>query len=567
MKKITPCNQKSLKAKLMALLLCCLSIQAFSQVGTLCNNPIVIASLPYTTTDNTANYADNYDPDTDFWLPINGVEDEYANYYHGGNDVIYSYTPAVNTTINISIPNSVGWSGVFVYSSCSNIGVEAIGGDNTVGTATLQVNNLAVTAGQTYYILVSTWPAPQTMAYTLNIVDNNPCAGILAPGGSTTQTLNEGQTLADLTVTGTNLKWYSNVGLTTLIPNTTEAVNGTTYYVTQTVGTCTSTALSIVVTVVDPCAGVQAPEGENEQELLLGQTLAGLDVDGDNLTWYSDEELTTEIPDTTEAIDGTTYYVTQTVGNCISPALDITVTVTDPCAGILAPDGEDAQELLLGQTLADLDVEGDNLTWYSDEELTTVIPDTTVAEDGEIYYVTQTVGNCISPALDITVTVTDPCSGTMAPEAEENQDFTEGETLADLDVTGDNLTWYADEELTQTLPDTTVLTDDTTYYVTQTINTCMSPYTAITVNEIMGVDSFNTSAFKFSPNPVSGVLNLSYNEDIKSVSIFNMLGQQVFFTAVNASEASINLSELSAGNYLLRAETGNSQKTVRIIKQ
>lgn len=564
MKKIT---HKFSKAKLMALLLCCISFQAFSQVGTLCSNPIVIASLPYTTTDNTANYADNYDPDTDFWLPINGVEDEYANYYHGGNDVIYSYTPTVNTTISISIPNSVGWSGVFVYSSCSNIGVEAVGGDNTVGTATLQVNNLAVTAGQTYYILISTWPAPQTMAYTLNIVDNNPCAGILAPTGSSTQTLNEGQTLANLTVTGTNLKWYSNVGLTTLIPNTTEAVNGTTYYVTQTVGTCTSTALSITVTVVDPCAGVLAPDGESEQELLLGQTLADLDVEGDNLTWYSDEELTTEIPDTTEAIDGTTYYVTQTVGNCISPALDIMVTVTDPCAGTLAPDGENAQELLLGQTLADLDVDGDNLTWYSDEELTTVIPDTTVAEDGTTYYVTQTIGNCISPALDVTVTVTDPCAGIMAPEAEENQDFTEGETLADLDVTGDNLTWYADEELTQTLPDTTELTDGTTYYVTQTIDTCMSPYTAITVNEIMGVDSFTTSAFKYSPNPVSGVLNLSYNEDIKSVSIFNMLGQEVFFTAVNASEARFDLSQLSAGNYLLRAETGNSQKTVRIIKQ
>src|SRR5690606_2775638 len=92
MRKITLFN---FRAKLTAFLLCCFGIQAFSQVGTLCNDPIVIASLPYTTTDNTANYADNYDPDTDFWLPINGVEDEYANYYHGGNDVIYSYTPAV----------------------------------------------------------------------------------------------------------------------------------------------------------------------------------------------------------------------------------------------------------------------------------------------------------------------------------------------------------------------------------------------------------------------------------------------------------------------------------------
>src|SRR5690606_15643571 len=145
---------------------------------------------------------------------------------------------------------------------------------------------------------------------------------------------------------------------------------GTTYYVTQTVGACTSDALAITVTVIDPCAGVTAPMGDATQTLDLGSTLADLDVTGTDLTWYSDADLTMEIADTTEVVDGTTYYVTQTVGDCTSDALAITVTVVDPCAGVTAPTGDVAQTLDLGSTLADLEVTGTDLTWYSDADLT-----------------------------------------------------------------------------------------------------------------------------------------------------------------------------------------------------
>lgn len=144
-----------------------LGILSYAQVGTTCADPIVITSLPYTTTDDTANYADNYDPPTSSSPSCPSTT--YGNYYHGGNDVIYAYTPTTSGTIKIEMPNVVGWTGMFVYTDCSNIGVSYAACAVGVSPGTRLIDNFPVTAGQTYYILLSSWPSPQTFAYTLNI--------------------------------------------------------------------------------------------------------------------------------------------------------------------------------------------------------------------------------------------------------------------------------------------------------------------------------------------------------------------------------------------------------------
>ncbi|MFM2230213.1 MAG: hypothetical protein RL607_1471 [Bacteroidota bacterium] len=142
-------------------------ISLFAQVGTLCTNPIVINSLPYTTTDNTANFADNYDPQTTTHPTCSTTT--FGNYYHGGNDVIYAYTPTSNQTVKIEIPSALAWTGMFVYTDCANIGVQyaACATGSSAGART--INNFALTGGQTYYIYISSWPSPQTVTYTLNV--------------------------------------------------------------------------------------------------------------------------------------------------------------------------------------------------------------------------------------------------------------------------------------------------------------------------------------------------------------------------------------------------------------
>lgn len=82
-----------------------------------------------------------------------------------------------------------------------------------------------------------------------------------APTAAATQDLVSGSTLADLTVTNTGtLAWYSNESLTNELPGTTVAVDGTTYYVTQTAGNCESTATAILVNTFLSTSGVNADQ-------------------------------------------------------------------------------------------------------------------------------------------------------------------------------------------------------------------------------------------------------------------------------------------------------------------
>lgn len=81
----------------------------------------------------------------------------------------------------------------------------------------------------------------------------------------------------------------------------------------------------------EPC-DLDAPSGDAEQTLDEGQTLADLIITGEEdavFTWYADADLENELPADTPAEDNTTYFVTQTVGDCTSDdALAITVTLT-----------------------------------------------------------------------------------------------------------------------------------------------------------------------------------------------------------------------------------------------
>ena len=112
---------------------------------------------------------------------------------------------------------------------------------------------------------------------------------------------------------------------------------------------------------------------------------------------------------------------------------------------------------------------------------------------------------CLSDRVEEVVTV-NPIP--EMPTGNASQTFETGETLADLDVTGDNLIWYSDAEATMVIPDTTPLEDGTTYYVSQTVMGCEGDVLAITVNLILGVEEF-TKSISIYPNPVEDVMNIS----------------------------------------------------------
>ena len=80
-------------------------------------------------------------------------------------------------------------------------------------------------------------------------------------------------------------------------------------------------------------------------------------------------------------------------------------------------------------------------------------------------------------------------------------------------------------------------------------------------------DSFDNANFKAYPNPVKDILNLSYSTEISSVRIINLLGQEVVFANVNATSTQVDMSQLSAGAYIVNVTVGDTIKTIKVVKQ
>jgi hypothetical protein len=88
----------------------------------------------------------------------------------------------------------------------------------------------------------------------------------------------------------------------------------------------------------------------------------------------------------------------------------------------------------------------------------------------------------------------------------------------------------------------------------------------LTYEGVAGTDDFSSNNFTYYPNPVSDVLHLSYGKEIASVTVTNMLGQQVISKAVNATQAALDTSSLAKGTYLVTVAADNSSKTIKIVK-
>jgi len=163
----------------------------------------------------------------------------------------------------------------------------------------------------------------------------------------------------------------------------------------------------------------------------------------------------------------------------------------------------------------------------------------------------------------ITFTITD----LDTPTGETTQTFTEGQTLADLEVSGD-IQWYDAPTGGNLLPVTTLLVDNATYYAERSLNRArVASRLAVTVHLVLSTGSNALQTLTCYPNPVKNVLNLKNASAINSVAIYNTLGQQVLNSAVNTTETNLDLSALSNGIYFVKVQAGESSKTIRIVKE
>lgn len=87
--------------------------------------------------------------------------------------------------------------------------------------------------------------------------------------------------------------------------------------------------------------------------------------------------------------------------------------------------------------------------------------------------------------------------------------------------------------------------------------------TAITA----GIDEISLRGLSYYPNPSTGVVTITANEEISQISVYNVAGQLLLTAKVGATETAIDISPFASGIYFFKAVGSNSESNFRIIKQ
>jgi len=447
------------------------------------------------------------------------------------DDVWFSFT-ATSTTHRISILNAAGsttdmyhslWTGAdcnslaLVSGSCSDADVS---------------NPTGLSIGQTYYVRVYTWNGTAGQTTTFNVCVGTPPPPPTNDNFATPIAVSCGNTYSGNTSTPVTLDEDNapdGFGADMDAPNLWYSFTGSGSAQTVTLSLCNSSYDTSVLVYTGTSGNLTLVAGNDD--------FASCNVTNDSLR--------------SKVIfnsDGTTtYYIAvegYNVGSVGVFVMDITCTsVTPP-----AVDNQDCGTAL--------NVQVDGLDNNSDNSFGTVSS-------------TQPSCDPFGSIQDVWFSFQAPTSGSVSclvtptTMASLNFNIYSGDCGALTPVANTcntNLTAATSEVLTG-------LTQGTTYFVQVWSNSAEQGTFALRLSDGLGNNSFDNAAFKYYPNPVKNTLNLSYNQEISNIEVFNFLGQKVISNVINANAAQIDMSNLSKGAYMVRVTSNNQVKTIKVIKE
>ena len=92
-------------------------------------------------------------------------------------------------------------------------------------------------------------------------------------------------------------------------------------------------------------------------------------------------------------------------------------------------------------------------------------------------------------------------------------------------------------------------------------------YLSYNPGTVLNNTSFATSTVNMFPNPTSDNVTITAKSIIESVSVYNVLGQEVMTTSPKADSVTINISDFQSGVYLVKSTVDGTTSTSRIIKK
>ena len=361
-----------------------------------------------------------------------------------------------------------------------------------VGSATAPTPPTAALATLTYYVSQTVAGCESPRDDIIVTVDAVPAAPTV-PNTAISYCLNAPAT--PLVATGVGIRWFTvptggGTGTSVTPVPLTSAIGTTTYYVSQTNGSCPGPRVAIVVTVTSSLAALTVTSPINVCQFAPAPTINISPAAGATLVWYTTGvggvgSATTPIINS-NVVSNTTYYVTQTNGSCEAnprAALVVNVTATPIAPTVISP-----ITYCQNATATALTASGTNLLWYANNiggTGTATAPTPLTTSTGNTnYYVSQSLNSCESPRTMIAVAVNP--APTTAPTVTSPVNYCVGNTTVPLVAAGTNLLWFLNSSggignnATPTPSSATAGT--TTYYVAQSIGACQGPREPIVVN-------------------------------------------------------------------------------------
>ena len=83
----------------------------------------------------------------------------------------------------------------------------------------------------------------------------------------------------------------------------------------------------------------------------------------------------------------------------------------------------------------------------------------------------------------------------------------------------------------------------------------------------LSLNTFDTPKINIYPNPTSSVFTIEANEIVESVSLFNVLGQEVLSKNPNSNSVTLDIANLQTGVYVVKTMIGGVSSTSRIVKK
>ncbi len=105
------------------------------------------------------------------------------------------------------------------------------------------------------------------------------------------------------------------------------------------------------------------------------------------------------------------------------------------------------------------------------------------------------------------------------------------------------------------------------FIIASTLSTVYVDNIYLHKNTTLATNTFEIANVRMYPNPANNVLNIDAKSNIENVSIYNLLGQEVIVETVNKQSASLDISNLQSGVYVVKTSIDGKIASSRLIKE